>query len=479
MCESGSKAVPTSKAHDVAYVLMRGLRSAFLRSILALALIITVAGLLPSASAVALVQFGTATNFPAGGNYVGAMVVADFNSDGKLDITVARGDGLNLILGTGSGAMVSYINSPLLTFNSTAIAIGDFNNDGKLDIVEADNYSTRILLGEGTGNLFLITNRNDYSVYPAAVAVGDFNGDGKTDLAIANIGNPSGRGVAIGFGRNDGTFGPSTNYTLPNEPRDIRVGDIDGDGKPDLVISLQSYYSANSNSVCILPNKGDGTFGTPQYHAWSAKDAHTSLELGDFNGDGKLDIAVLNYNSRSVTIRLNTGSGILGAPNDYYMGFSFPPTSIASSDFNRDGIIDLIVRGGALARILLGNGDGSFTIGSQMSAPSDSGSHGAVGVGDFNGDGLPDIALVNYSGNSIAIMLNQTLPTLQITPMAGYNQISWLGSLGVGYSLEYTTNPLAQTGWQTFPYPAVQIGNQKAVADWTTGEQKFYRLKKL
>lgn len=114
-----------------------------------------------------------------------------------------------------------------------------------------------------------------------------------------------------------------------------------------------------------------------------------------------------------------------------------------------------------------------------MSVPSDSGiRHGTVAVGDFNGDGTPDIAYVNYSGSSVAIMLNRTPPTLQITPMAGYNQIAWLATFGAGFTLEYTTNLLVPGSWQPFPYPPVLVGNQRAVADWADREQKFYRLRK-
>jgi hypothetical protein len=297
------------------------------------------------------------------------------------------------------------------------------------------------------------------------------NGDGKADIAVANTGNPSGRGVTVGFGRGDGFFGPPTNCALPSTPGDIVLGDLNGDGKLEAVVSLQSYYTANSNSVCVLTNKGDGTLAVWQYYGASSKDYHYSLKLVDFNGDGKLDMAVLNYNAQSVTIRFNNGSGIFGSANDYPVGFS--PNSLAAGDFNGDGKVDLIIRGGTAARMLLGHGDGSFTVGSLMTIPSGTTtSPGTIAIGDFDGNGTPDLALTCYNNNCVAIMLNRTLPTLEITPMAGYNQIVWLASFGS------TTNLSAPESWQPFPFPPVLIGNQKAVTDWTDCEHKYYRLKK-
>lgn len=441
---------------------------------------LAVTALLPEADGGEPVRFGAATNFPAG-NYPGVMVGADFNCDGRPDIavTTGAGGGLSLLLGSGGGALAAPNQYPFSTFGSGALAAGDFNNDGKLDLVEADWYNTRIILGDGAGNLSVLTNMsgdNNFSVYPAAVAVGDLNGDGKADIAVANTGNPSGRGVTVGFGRGDGFFGPPTNCALPSTPGDIVLGDLNGDGRLEAAVSLQSYYTANSNSVCVLTNKGDGTLAVSQYYGASSKDYHYSLKLVDFNGAGGLDLAVLNYNAQSVTIRLNNGSGIFGSANDYPVGFS--PNSLAVGDFNGDGKVDLIIRGGPVARVLLGHGDGSFTVGSQMPVASGATSPGTIAVGDFDGNGTPDMALACYNNNSVAIMLNQTLPTLEITPMAGYNQVAWLASFGTNFMLECTTNLLVPESWQPFPYPPVLIGNQKAVADWADLEKKFYRLRK-
>jgi hypothetical protein len=226
----------------------------------------------------------------------------------------------------------------------------------------------------------------------------------------------------------------------------------------------------------VLTNKGDGTLAASQYYGASSRDYHYSLKLVDFNGTGGLDLAVLNYDAQSVTIRLNNGSGVFGSANDYPMGFS--PNSLATADFNGDGNADLIIRGGPVARVLLGHGDGSFTIGAPMPVASGVTSSGTIAVGDFDGNGTPDIALADSNDDSVAILLNQTPPILEIASMAGYNQITWGATFGTGFVLECTTNLFAPASWQPFPYPPVLLGNEKAVADWTDREHKFYRLRR-
>jgi hypothetical protein len=451
------------------------------RRLVAVAIVVagTVASILPQAHAAVQAQFGPATNFPAG-NFPGTIVAADFDGDGKADVLVASSGGVSLLLGTGNGALATPTSFPVPGIGPDApIAVGDFNNDGNPDIVVVANSSgatVSLLLGDGKGNFLVKTNLTGYYSYATSVAAADFNRDGNLDLAIA-YGSSD---VAVVFGRGDGSFALSTNLTLGssiyNYGDSIRVGDIYGHGKTDLAVSVSAY--AKSNCFCVYSNKGDGTFAGPQYYAAGGLyENHYSLELGDFGANGRQDVAVLNYYARSVTVWVNGGNGAFTPAHEYALGFS--AKSIAKGDFNGDGRIDLVVRGGGVAVLLLGNGDGSFTIGPQLTVSTYAYTYGtAVAVADFNGDGMPDLAFANYLGNSVAIMLNETPPTLGIAPLGGYNQISWLATLGADFTLEYTTNLLAPGSWQPFPYPPVFIGNQKAVADWADGEQKYYRLRK-
>jgi hypothetical protein len=413
------------------------------------------------------------------------LAVADFNRDGRPDVAGAISGYIRLFPGLGNGVL----GDPTGWFvSAVALAIGDFNNDERLDLVSVSSYNVRILFGDGAGG-FLVSS-NVYGAgypsvfYPRAVAVGDFNSDRKADLAIVySLDYP---GCLVTFGRGNGSFDPPTKYTLANDPRDLRVGDLNGDGRPDLAIALRQ---GNSNTFCILTNKGDGTFGSPQYYLGRSGDDHPSLELGDFNGDRRLDVAVLEAAvsrfSNSVAIWLNNGRAGFDLADRYLLGFS--PAAIVAADLNGDGKTDLLVRGGDLlippyggpsARVLLGQGDGSFVVGAAFSVPAPGIYPGTLGVGDFNGDGTPDLALTSATDETVAIMLNQTPPYLEIVKMEGYNQITWLATFGAGFTLEYTTNLLAPSAWQPFPYPPVVLGNQKGVTDWADHERKFYRLRK-
>jgi hypothetical protein len=413
-------------------------------------------------------QFGPITNFPAG-SYPGAMVLADFNRDGNQDIAVTTSS-VRLLLGRGNGAFAAPTNLP--AWGSRDLSIGDFNKDGNMDLANLGDYSGVVLLGDGRGGFPVITNSIAVH-YPSVMAVGDFNADGKLDVAVVSLDFPY--YVAVASGRGDGSFNDPTNHTIADLPYDLRAADIRGNGNIDLVVAL-GPSPVRGNSFCVLANRGDGSFAPPQYYV-AAADQHRSLELADFNGDGAPDVALLNYNAQSVTIRLNLQDGTFGTTNHYFLGF--PPSNVGVGDFNGDGMTDLIVRGGAAVALLYGHGDGAFTVGSQMSVPSDSGlGHQTVVVGDLNGDGMPDLALANSVGNSVAVLLNQTPPTLQIAPMRGYNQVSWPGTFGAGFTLEWTTNLLAPGSWQPFLWPPVVIGSQRAVTDWTDGERKFYRLRK-
>ena len=297
-------------------------------------------------------------------------------------VSAAPSSGFDLSLSYPTGA------SP------AAIASGDFNGDGKVDLVTA-NYganSVSVLLGNGNG---AFRAHVDYATgtQPSGVVVGDFNLDGKQDLAVINSGSNN---LTLLFGNGDGTFQPAVNYPLPNQPVSLAAADVNGDGKQDLLI-VTNY----DNLLHLLLGNGDGTFYTSAQTYTVNGQVFT---VGDFNSDGKPDIA---YGYSSIATQLGNGDGTF-QPAVYSAGLY--PNALAAGDFNNDGRPDMVaVDTSSGLNVLPGKGDGSFA------APvrTVSGSPLGVSVADVNGDGKLDLIAANSNANNISVFYGNGDGTLQ------------------------------------------------------------------
>ncbi len=329
-----------------------------------------------------------------------SVAIGDFNGDGNQDLATANyssNNNVSILLGTGTGSFGAATNFGVGSY-PFSVAVGDFNGDGKQDLAVAnsDSSNVSILLGTGTGSFGAATNFAAGSG-AVSVVVGDFNGDGNQDLATANTTSDSSHFVYVLLGTGTGSFGAATDFAVGYRPSSVAVGDFNGDGKHDLAVANESFASM---SVSILLGTGTGNFGAATNFGVGGDPV--SVAVGDFNGDGQQDLVTANYWTRNLSILLGTGTGSFGAATD--LGVGAYPNSLAVGDFNGDGQQDLATAkpGSNYVSILLGTGTGSFGAATDLAVGSGPNS---VAVGDFNGDGRQDLAAANNGSNNVSIRL--------------------------------------------------------------------------
>ena len=358
------------------------------------------------------------------GVYPNAIATGDFNGDGIPDLAVVNVgcggtfcDGtVTILLGNGDGTFTAAA-SPATGIEPISIAVGDFNGDGHIDLAVV-NYSgnltegtVSVLLGNGDGT-FTAAASPTVGDLPQSVAVGDFNGDGIPDLAVVNMCGSGPNCAAVGsvgnvsilLGKGDGTFTLKSSPATGVDPYFVAVGDFNGDGKLDMAVANSCGTDSTCKSpgtVSILLGNGDGTFTAAASLAAGIDPA--SLAVGDFNGDGRLDLAVANFNSNTLTILLGGGDGTF-TPMPTSPATGNLPVFVVVGDFNLDGIPDLAVANstGNTVTVLLGNGDGTFRA---ATTPVIGYGPYSIAVGDFNGDGIPDLSVVLGGTNSTMRML--------------------------------------------------------------------------
>jgi len=287
---------------------------------------------------------------------------------------------------------------------SNTVLTADFNGDGIPDLVILGNDTISVLLGHGDGTFTAALYPS--SELPGAIAVGDFNGDGIPDLAVAPVLDEGNSEVLLGKGDGtftiaNGSFGIANGTSTSNS---IAVGDFNGDGNLDVVETCASVDDQPCNLLLIQFGNGDGTFmqssgipGIPLDFSGSQ-----SVAVGDFNGDGQPDLAVTNSGANGVNVFLNHEGGLTAVSAIPATGDG--PSSIATADFNGDGKLDLAVAnsGSNNVTILLGNGDGTFTA---AASPATGMAPNSLALGDFNGDGIPDLAVANAGSSNVTILL--------------------------------------------------------------------------
>jgi hypothetical protein len=374
-----------------------------------------------------LPSFTTPTYYPTGPSPQ-AVVTADLNGDGKLDLVTADlgtfdstgkyvgGGGVSVLLATTTAGKKGSINTFAPAQNyavgaTAAIVVGDINGDGKPDIV-CDNGS--VLLNNGNG-----TFRSGPSIpggFEAFPNLIDLNGDGKLDLvaenSVNNV-NPSST-IRVLLGNGDGTFQVGSTYTIPRYLQSLVVGNFNADSHPDII-------AANDVSLSLLPGNGDGTFGAAQtIYSVASGESIGSVISARFNADNNLDLALTTYtgvtdgsNTTLVDFLMGNGDGTFTYKTSRDLGFN-AFGAMTAADINHDGKMDLVGVGNggasAIISVLPGNGDGTF--GSAQNFPTFGTVHTptSLAIGDFNGDGYLDVAIAGPDGVDVLFWVPPTKP---------------------------------------------------------------------
>jgi hypothetical protein len=337
-----------------------------------------------------------------------AVAVGDFNGDGRLDIVTANSDGsVRVLPGNGNGTFGKPITTRL-SGSLTSIAIGDFNGDHRPDLVVGTDTGLDSLVGQSNGTFQLkqtvsfarVIDGITFQVSVNSVAVSDLRNTGKEDIVAL-----AGGGISVLLGNGDGTFQPRTQVNTGQFfAASFVVGDFNGNGRLDIVSSNAAQYQIGP-SITFLSGNGNGTFQGPAQVNFGESAA--SLAAGDFQGDGRLDLVMaIQRSSDSVALVQGNGNGTFAVAPSFPTAFlSF---SLAAGDFSGNGRPDLVVSGSGSTAVLLNNGNGTFHLGPTLLT----GFGGTVVVADFNGDGRQDVAASTGSG-TVDIFLGNGNGTFQ------------------------------------------------------------------
>lgn len=389
------------------------------------------------------------------------IAIGDFNGDGYPDIAIGPGFApnwpvckLQVYFSDGKDGFSSASSTELAC--STNMVAADFNGDGKSeialvqnqDIAPGDYKSSLVILGADlapTKTVFL----GEGSYTWGGIAAGDLDGDGKADLIVSSRYGTSILLNDAGAWQNVGSVPLGYNF--------LRIADVTGDGKADLI-----FLGALADSVTVYPGNGNGTFGSPVTTAVPHFYGYGNQQMatGDFNADGRADVAFEGriedsdgahcHDSFFVLFGNLDGSFDVGSTTSF--GSCSNAGSVATADFNADGKSDIAVLTDDSVRILLSNGTGIFTEAANIDSGAESGPDWlALGTGDFNADGAPDFAIVDSDAHTATVhFLRRTMRASAVlenvvVPGGGIHQVAATYE-GDSHSASSVSDPIGLTG---------------------------------
>ena len=311
------------------------------------------------------------------------------------------------------------------------------------------------MLGNGAGDFATAAGGPiDVGGGPSSIAVADFNGDGIQDLAVANasIGN-----VTVLLGNGSGGFSPAaaSPFATGTSPVSIIAADFNNDGKADLATA-----NATANNLTVLLGNGAGGFSAASASPIAVGSHPSSIVSGDFNGDGIPDLAAANKNDNTVSVFLGNGSGgFTAAPNNPYIT-DVGPASIVAGDFDGDGIVDLATANTTVGNIsmLLGLGSGGFVTANSTSFPADIQAYSLVAA-DLNGDGRLDLAVANAGGNDVTVRLGAVVTSNSVISTTVPSTVSSGTTVPLTLTLTAPGTFRVPTGTVTFKDAGTTLGS--------------------
>ena len=388
------------------------------------------------------------------GEGIRSVVIGDLDGDGKSDFAVVNSPSNTVSvyrnLSTG-GSITQESFAAKVDFDagngSGSVAIGDLDGDGKPDLVVANQFSNTVYVYRNTAISGSINTGSFASpvnfatgIQPNSIAICDLDGDGKPDLAVTNGYSATVsvyRNTAISGSITTGSFAPGVNFATGDQPYSLAIGDLDGDGKPDLAVA-----NANSNTISVIRNTASSGSITISSFAtkvdFSTDRYPSSLAIGDLDGDGKPDLVVANYLSSLVSVLRNTSTignmnaGSFASKVDFPTGSD--PFSLALGDLNGDGKVDLAVanEGSNTISVIINTANiGSITIGSFaarvdfVTGPTTR----SLTISDLDGDGKPDLAFSNNYLGILSVLRNADI-IYTFTGSGNWdNAANWSGNL--------------------------------------------------